>query len=96
MRPHTHTVLGGPVPATPLGVLTCALLFHPAHALEPLKHATQVGDAILESDLLVFVGVGIFQQLPHVYLRLLFLLLHLPGPEERSSRLETVLAPKDQ
>lgn len=77
------------------GMLTCALLLHPAHALEPLKHATQVGDAILESDLLVLVGVGILQQLPHVYLGLLLLLLHLPSPEEWSLRLETALAPKD-
>lgn len=75
-------------------MLTCALLLHPAHALEPLEHATQVSDAVLESDLLILVGVGILQQLPHIYLRLLLLLLHLPSPEEWSPRLEPVLPPK--
>lgn len=88
-------VIGGrSASARSLGVLTCALLLHPAHALEALKHATQVGDAILEGDLLILVGVGVLQQLPHVYLGFLLLLLHLPSPEEWSPRLDTVLPPK--
>lgn len=59
-------------------VLTCTFLFHSAHALEPPEHTTQVRDAVLEGDFLVLAGFRILQQLPHVYLGLFLLRLHLP------------------
>lgn len=34
--------------------LTCALLFIVLHALEPLQHASQVCDSVLEGDALIF------------------------------------------
>ena len=63
-------------------MLTCALLLHSAHALEPLEHPAQVSDAVLEGDLLVLAGFRILQQLPHVHLRHFLLLLHLPNRGE--------------
>lgn len=70
-----------PLPPPP-GELTCAFLLHSAHALEPPEHAAQVGDAVLEGDLLILVGVRILQQLPHVYLGFFLLRLHLPNRGE--------------
>ena len=63
-------------------VLTCTLLFHSAHALEPPEHTTQVSDTVLEGDFLVLAGFRILQQLPHVYLGLFLLRLHLPNRGE--------------
>lgn len=51
-----------------LGRLTCALLLIPLDALEPFEHASQVGDAVLEGDALVFRRGRMSQDLPHVFL----------------------------
>lgn len=48
-------------------------LFHPA------QQAPQVGDAVHEGDLLVFVGTGLLQDLPHVHIGSIILLFVLPG-----------------
>lgn len=82
VRLHPPRAAPGPRGHAPRGGLTCALLLHSAHALEPLEHSSQVGDAVLESDLLVLVRVCILQQLPHVHLRFFLLLLHLPNRGE--------------
>lgn len=50
------------------GRLTCALLLVPLYALEPLEHAPQVGDSVLEGDALVLRRGCLPQDLPHVLL----------------------------
>lgn len=42
--------------------------------LESFQQASQISDAVRERDLLVFVGSGVFQDLPHVHLGSFFLL----------------------
>lgn len=78
----------------PPGALTCALLLHPAHALEPPEHPAQVGDPVLESDLFILIGVRVLQQLPHINLGFLLLLLHLPNRGEPLLSLVAALALK--
>lgn len=46
--------------------LTCAFLLVPLYALEPLEHAPQVGDSMLEGDALVLRRGCLPQDLPHV------------------------------
>lgn len=69
-------------------VLTCTLLDLHLGLLEPLQHATEVSDAVLEGDLLIFTLLGSFQELPNlwgytqiiiIFLLLLFLLDYFPG-----------------
>lgn len=81
--------------ASPPGALTCALLLLSAHALEPLEHAAQVGDSILEGDLLVLTGFRVLQQLPYVHLGFFLLLLHLPNRGEPRSSLVAALTLRD-
>lgn len=65
------------------GGQTCALLLVALHALEPLEHAAQVRDAVLEGDALVLRRGRLPQDLPHV---LLGRSLQLRVPVPRSPR----------
>lgn len=61
---------------------TFTLFLHLFGFLEPFQQASEISDAVRKRDLLVFVGSGVFQNLPHVHLRS-FLLLDFPDATER-------------
>lgn len=74
------TALAPPPPMSRL--LTVTLLgLHLLHLLQPLQHAPQVGDAVLEGDALVVAGLGRLQDLPHVHVLLHLRLFLLPGEQ---------------